>query len=699
MRFKDISLKTKIMIGSLIPNLLAVGLLIMILFSFQGVIQSMQAMDHSFRVVEKASKAKSSALNMQTGLRGYLLTGEDRYLDPLRQGESTLSKELSELKNSNLKDSQKILLQQIDIILASWQQDVAKPGMALRAEVNKSKGLDDLANIVAQGQGQTDVDLFDLQLDDFFAQEKQSITKLRSEAASATTVPEMQRILAALQQKYEIQGTANEIGRKVLQMFGSLRGFLLSGKDSFLDSYKAASKDLFSRMEELKKACPANSSQRRIVDQLESNIREWHKNVCEPEIALRREIDSSKTLADMKEWLAKGEENEIFGNFRQTFNEFKQTEDELLTTRNASVLATSGRVQSIVKNGTVIVVLLSLVISFLLSRIITKPLAKVVEFAESIGRGDLSKKLDRGGKDEIGRLTNTLNEMLEFLQDHTRKMLEGISVLAASAAEISATVAQLVASTVKTSSAITETTTTVEEVKQAAKISSDKAKKVAESAQLAVQITESGRKATDSTIHRMNLIKEQMESIGETVVRLSEHSQAIEDIIGSVQDLADQSNLLAVNASIEAARAGDQGKGFAVVAHEIKTLADQSKGATQQIRRILDETRKWVSAVVMATEQGSKAVEAGVHESALAGEAIQSLSDSVGVSSQAASVIHTSTEQQFVGVDQVSAAMVSIEQAMQQNTAGTSQLEIAARRIEELGVSLKQLVERYKLSS
>ena len=110
----------------------------------------------------------------------------------------------------------------------------------------------------------------------------------------------------------------------------------------------------------------------------------------------------------------------------------------------------------------------------------------------------------------------------------------------------------------------------------------------------------------------MNLIKTQMESIGETVVRLSDQSRAIEDIIASVQDLADQSNLLAVNASIEAARAGDQGKGFAVVAHEIKTLADQSKEATEHIRTILDDTRKWVSAAVMATEQGGKAVEAGL---------------------------------------------------------------------------------------
>ena len=117
----------------------------------------------------------------------------------------------------------------------------------------------------------------------------------------------------------------------------------------------------------------------------------------------------------------------------------------------------------------------------------------------------------------------------------------------------------------------------------------------------------------------MRLISEQMESVGETVVRLSEHSQTIEEIIQTVQDLADQSNLLAVNALIEAARAGEQGKGFAVVAQEIKNLSHQSNQATDQVKSILDDTRRSVSAVVMATEQGSKAVQAGVAGSGQAG--------------------------------------------------------------------------------
>jgi methyl-accepting chemotaxis protein len=220
---------------------------------------------------------------------------------------------------------------------------------------------------------------------------------------------------------------------------------------------------------------------------------------------------------------------------------------------------------------------------------------------------------------------------------------------------------------------------------------------VAKGAQESVQVAEAGKNFTENTVEKMNLIKDQMESIGETVVRLSEHSRQIGAIIATVQDIADQSNLLAVNASMEAARAGDQGKGFAVVAQEIKNLADQSKQATEQVRSILEDTRKWVSAVVMATEQGGKAVQSGVEQSVRSGEVIGKLSETVLSSSQAASVIQTSSEQQFVGVEQVSNAMASIELAMRQIGFSSEQLETAAQRLGNLGAELKESVQHYQL--
>lgn len=337
-------------------------------------------------------------------------------------------------------------------------------------------------------------------------------------------------------------------------------------------------------------------------------------------------------------------------------------------------------------------------LAYFLARGIARPIRTISGVAAEVSRGNLTVEVPNLKRsDEIGLLNEAFREMVGNLRRQIGQVLDSVNVVSKAASGISATVAQVVSGTTQTSSAVAETSTTAEQVKQAAGVARERARSVAESSQKAVEISTLGKRATEDTVERMNLIREQMASIGETVVRLSEHSQAIENIMGTVQDLADQSNLLAVNASIEAARAGDQGKGFAVVAHEIKTLADQSKEAAQQVRSILEDTRKWVSAVVMAAEQGGKAVDAGVEQSVAAGQAIEALAKSVMESSQAASVIQASSEQQSQGVDQVSGAIANIAQAVQQNLAGTSQLEEMAAALKHVGVSLEDLVQRYRV--
>ena len=275
-----------------------------------------------------------------------------------------------------------------------------------------------------------------------------------------------------------------------------------------------------------------------------------------------------------------------------------------------------------------------------------------------------------------------------------RRLRESISQLSSSSAEILATTTQVASGAAETATAVNETTTTVEEVKQTSQVSSQKAKYVSETAQKSAQVSQTGKKATQETMEGMHRIREQMEAIAESIVRLSEQSQAIGEIIATVNDLAEQSNLLAVNAAIEAAKAGEQGKGFAVVAQEVKSLAEQSKQATAQVRMILGDIQKATSAAVMATEQGSKAVEAGVKQSAEAGESIRMLADSMAEAAQAATQIAASVQQQLVGMDQVALAMENIKQATTQNVAGTKQAEQAAQALKVLGAQLKAMIER-----
>ncbi|HLY57472.1 MAG TPA: HAMP domain-containing methyl-accepting chemotaxis protein, partial [Stellaceae bacterium] len=336
-------------------------------------------------------------------------------------------------------------------------------------------------------------------------------------------------------------------------------------------------------------------------------------------------------------------------------------------------------------------------ISMRLNRSISEPLRQVAMAAARVTRGDLATPLPAANRtDEIGVLVDAFSQMLESLRSMTGEMVSGAEILAETARDILATTTQVAAGASETATSISETSVTMEEVKQTVQMAADKAQQVSLGAQRTATVAESGRDAVEEVAGGMARIREQVEAVSASILRLSEQSQAIGEIIAAVNDLADQSNLLAVNAAIEAARAGEQGRGFAVVAQEVKSLAEQSKQATGQVRAILGDIQKATATAVLATEQGSKAVEAGVEQSAQAGEAIKILSDSIQQATQAAMQIAASSQQQLIGVSQVALAMENIRQASAQNAAGIKRAETAARSVNELGQKLREMVRQYR---
>ncbi len=333
-----------------------------------------------------------------------------------------------------------------------------------------------------------------------------------------------------------------------------------------------------------------------------------------------------------------------------------------------------------------------------IARSITNPLALAVAAARRIASGDLMVEVNADDRrDEAGQLLRSLQTMTESLREQIRSISEGANVLASTASQISAATAQTAASAAETATSVSETTATVEEVRQTVQVSTEKARFVSETAQQAAQTSETGQKAVSDTIAGMNRIREQMETIGERIASLSEQSQAIGDIIATVEDLAEQSNLLAVNASIEAAKAGEYGRGFAVVAQEVRNLAEQSKQATARVGGILNDIQKATGAAVMAAEEGAKAVHNGVAQAEQSGEAIQALARAIAHAAQAAAQIAASSQQQLVGMDQTAEAMHNIEQASAQNVESSKQLESAAENLNRLGQRLMELVQQYKV--
>ncbi len=216
-----------------------------------------------------------------------------------------------------------------------------------------------------------------------------------------------------------------------------------------------------------------------------------------------------------------------------------------------------------------------------------------------------------------------------------------------------------------------------------------KAKIVAETAQKTAHVAQDGQRAVEESIKGMQESKTRMEALAERIIGLSEQGQAIGEIIATVNELGDQSNLLAVNAAIEAAKAGEAGKGFAVVAAEVKVLAEQSKQATAQVRGILGDIQRATQAAVMATEQGVKAADAGEKVAQGAGESIRLLAQSVHEAAQVAQQILVSAQQQVVGMDQIAMAIQNIQQVSTQNMTATQQVERAAQDLNALSQQLQ----------
>ncbi|MGE4299654.1 MAG: methyl-accepting chemotaxis protein [Desulfovibrionaceae bacterium] len=391
----------------------------------------------------------------------------------------------------------------------------------------------------------------------------------------------------------------------------------------------------------------------------------------------------------------------------------------------------------VIKALTPLALLVGLVMAVLIGRSVTKPLSEVVAATGRIAAGELDVSFARASsRDEFGTLFKAvehlamslqgavaamrrvaggdltvtvvpqserdmvgkaLADMVSNLKEMNAQMRQAFEVLSGTLDRIAASTSELSTTASQAAASINETFATVEEVKQTALTSSGKAESVAENARKMARISQSGRQSTEDIRGAIGQIRERVDVIAQKIIRLSEKSQMIGTIISAVNDIADQSNLLAVNASIEASKAGEEGKGFAVVAHEIRNLSEQSKRSTARIRDILDDIQKATASAVMITEQGIKAVAEGERQVGQTGESIAALASSVSESANAATQIAAASREQLVGMEQVSIAVENINTAGKQNLESAAHLENAMRDLSGLTRKIERLMQRYKV--
>ncbi|MEQ9401388.1 MAG: methyl-accepting chemotaxis protein, partial [Longimicrobiales bacterium] len=335
--------------------------------------------------------------------------------------------------------------------------------------------------------------------------------------------------------------------------------------------------------------------------------------------------------------------------------------------------------------------------AFLVSRQITTPLTAVVERARRVAEGELRfPPLPAHTRDEIGNLTRAFNDMLAGLHQLTTEARAVTESVTSASAQIFASTQQQASSTQEQFAALQETGSTVEELGQSASQIAERSRALSHQGQATGESSRAGIKAIEDSSAAMDAIQEQVESLAERVIALSQGTQAVGDIISTVTRIAERSNLVALNAAIEAAAAGEQGQTFSVVAEEMRSLSEQAREATVQIRGILEDVRKGIDTSVMLTEEAVKRVEAGRAQVKSAEEAMDQLAANVEMSVQGFQQISAATNQQEIGFDQLTRALQDISRAAEQTALGTRELEQATSDLNGLSTRLQDALNRYR---
>ena len=321
----------------------------------------------------------------------------------------------------------------------------------------------------------------------------------------------------------------------------------------------------------------------------------------------------------------------------------------------------------------------------------------VLKAVAKVADGDLTARISPDGDNEINRLYQYLNGMVADLGAISLAVRSRATEISQASSGVLAAVSQHASTANQQSAAISEIATTMSEVRMTAEQTASKAAEVAALAQGSAQAGDEGLTAVRSIVGGMGEIRATLDTLAANILDLSEQAAQINEIIATVTDLADQSNLLALNASIEAAKAGEQGRGFAVVAAEVRNLADQSKEATSAVRTILGEIQRATNAVVLATEAGARSAEERSGQAEHAGEVIAELTGVVHQAAQAVQVIAVSAHEQSVGMDQIAVAMNEIRDSSTSYAEGSAALQRSASDLDAVAAALRDLASRYRV--
>ncbi|HEU0234210.1 MAG TPA: methyl-accepting chemotaxis protein [Gallionella sp.] len=385
------------------------------------------------------------------------------------------------------------------------------------------------------------------------------------------------------------------------------------------------------------------------------------------------------------------------GKWLDEVTEVMVTKQRINDEAAAEAVKTYTWARNVVLACSAVALILGFAAAFMIARSITKPIKQAVEVAEHIAGGDLTRQIEVKTSDEVGKLMRALKEMNDSLRSVIVHARENSDRVTAAAAELSSSAGQVSASSQHQSEAASSMAAAVEEmtvsINQIADHADDAHKTSVESSTLAHK----GGEVIHDTVSDMNLIAESVNESSRLVQALSQQSEQISEVVKMIKEVAEQTNLLALNAAIEAARAGEQGRGFAVVADEVRKLAERTAKSTLEISSMIEKTHGGIHGALHSLQTGVERVNAGVAKASQAGDAVTQINSGAQMLVGTVNDISAAIKEQSEASNEISRHVEKIAQMAEENHAAVDETAKTAHQLEKLATDLHETVGRFKV--
>ena len=473
----------------------------------------------------------------------------------------------------------------------------------------------------------------------------------------------------------------------------NIRAYLFSGDSQFADSFQAKWKVNEARFEQISGMSSLFSSKQREAWNTYKNIRTEFALLPSKMFELRSAKDWNKA----NYWLGSKTAPKAKA-VMDILQQMRTSQNKLATADREHLEGTIDSMLTIMVAGTLLAIGVGIFIAIFVSRMISVPLKTVVDRAKAIAAGDLTgSALESKGNDELTELTDAINSMNSNLQNMIQQISGSAQQMGGSSEELSVITLQTTqgiqeqrSQTDQLATAMNEMAATVQEV-------AHHAVDAANAATSANRESANGRQVVNGAVNTIDALAAAITQAAEAIARVEADSDRIGTVLDVIRGIAEQTNLLALNAAIEAARAGEQGRGFAVVADEVRTLAGRTQESTREIQQMIESLQAGSKEAVQLMEQSREQTQSSVEQTAKAGDALAAIADAVEKINDMNTQIASAAEEQSTVAEEINRNVTSISQIADESARGAEQTARGNEELSGLAIELQKVVGQFKI--